>query len=131
MKHFLSMLILISISLATQAQNVVRGTVVDVNEEPVIGAAVIVVGTTTGTITDFDGNFVIENAARTGQLKVTYVGYIPATVPYTAGQSVKIVLKEDVGQLEEVVVVGFGTQKKANLTGSVAAVDNSSLTAQR
>ena len=124
MKHFLSMLILISISLATQAQNVVRGTVVDVNEEPVIGAAVIVVGTTTGTITDFDGNFVIENAARTGQLKVTYVGYIPATVPYTAGQSVKIVLKEDVGQLEEVVVVGFGTQKKANLTGSVAAVDN-------
>ena len=56
MKHFLSMLILISISLATQAQNTVRGTVVDVNEEPVIGAAVMVVGTTTGTITDFDGN---------------------------------------------------------------------------
>ena len=124
MKHFLSMLILISISLAAQAQNVVRGTVVDVNEEPVIGAAVMVVGTTTGTITDFDGNFVIENAARTGQLKVTYVGYIPATVPYTAGQNVKITLKEDVANLEEVVVVGFGTQKKANLTGSVAAVDN-------
>lgn len=125
MKHFLSLLILVSVSLTAYAQNVVKGTVVDVTGEPIIGAAVMVAGTTTGTVTDFDGNFVIENVAnKSGQLKVTYVGYEPAQVSYTAGTPVKVTLQEDNKNLDEVVVVGFGTQKKANLTGAVAAVDN-------
>lgn len=124
MKHFLSLLILVSVSLTAYAQNVVKGTVVDVTGEPIIGAAVVVAGTTTGTVTDFDGNFVIENVAKTGQLKVTYVGYEPQQVAYTAGSAVKITLQEDNKNLDEVVVVGFGTQKRANLTGAVAAVDN-------
>lgn len=125
MKHFLSLLILISVSLTAYAQNVVKGTVVDVTGEPIIGAAVVVAGTTTGTVTDFDGNFVIENVAnRTGQLKVSYVGYENQQVAYTVGTPVKVTLLEDNKNLDEVVVVGFGTQKKANLTGAVAAVDN-------
>ena len=125
MKHFLSLLIMVSVSLTAFAQHTVKGNVSDVSGEPILGAAVMVVGTTNGTVTDFDGNFVIENVAnRTGQLKVTYVGYEPAQVNYTAGTTVKVTLEEDNKNLDEVVVVGFGTQKKANLTGAVAAVDN-------
>ena len=125
MKHFLSLLILVSVSLSAYAQNIVKGTVVDTTGEPIIGAAVMVAGTTTGSVTDFDGNFVIENvASKSGQLKITYVGYEPATVNFKVGTTVKVTLQEDNKNLEEVVVVGFGTQKKANLTGAVAAVDN-------
>ena len=125
MKHFLSLLILVSVSLSAYAQNIVKGTVVDTTGEPIIGAAVMVAGTTTGSVTDFDGNFVIENvASKSGQLKITYVGYEPATVNFKVGTPVKVTLQEDNKNLEEVVVVGFGTQKKANLTGAVAAVDN-------
>ena len=125
MKHFLSLLILVSVSLTAYAQNIVKGTVVDTTGEPIIGAAVMVAGTTTGSVTDFDGNFVIENvASKSGQLKITYVGYEPATVNFKVGTTVKVTLQEDNKNLEEVVVVGFGTQKKANLTGAVAAVDN-------
>jgi len=124
MKHILSLLILVSVSLTTWAQNHVRGTVVDVSGEPIIGVNVSVVGTTIGTITDIDGQFDIPNVAREGQLKASYVGYETLVVPFTVGKSVNIVLHEDNEALEEVVVVGFGTQKKANLTGSVAAVDN-------
>lgn len=124
MKHFVSLLILISISLATAVAQSVRGTVVDTSGEPVPGASVVVTGTTVGSITDIDGNFSITGVAPSGHLDVSFVGYVTNKVAYRAGQNLRIVLEEDNKMLEEVVAVGYGTQKKANLTGSVANVDN-------
>lgn len=124
MKHFVSLLIMLSISLAAAVAQSVRGTVVDSNGEPVIGASVVVTGTTIGSITDLDGNFSITGVAPSGHLDVSFVGYVTNKVAYHAGQNLRIVLEEDNKMLEEVVAVGYGTQKKANLTGSVANVDN-------
>ena len=124
MKHFVSLLIMVSISLATAFAQSVRGTVVDTNGEPVIGASVVVTGTTVGSITDIDGNFSINGVPQSGHLDVSFVGYVTNKVAYRSGQNLRIVLEEDNVMLEEVVAVGFGTQKKANLTGSVANVDN-------
>lgn len=100
------------------AQNTdIKGTVVDQNGEPIIGASVRVEGQKGGVITDLDGNYVIK-APKGAKVTVSYIGYIPQTV--TAGGRVQ--LKEDAQNLDELVVVGYGVQKKAHLTGSVATV---------
>ncbi len=109
---------LLTISVMAQTNRTVKGTVVDELGEPIIGATVQVVGTTTGTITDIDGNYVIQ-APEKATLKVMFLGYISETVPADTKQ---VVLKEDAQQLEDVVVVGYGVQKKAHLTGAVATV---------
>lgn len=100
----------------------VKGTVVDANGEPVIGASVLMKGTTNGTITDIDGNFTLSNV-NPGILVVSYIGYKTQEIQVKGGAPVKIVLKEDSEVLEEVVVVGYGTQKKSSLTGAVTVVD--------
>lgn len=103
-----------------QAQ-AIRGQVIDKKTgEPIIGASVLVKGTTVGTITDADGKFTI-NASLGSVLKVSFIGF--KTVEIQATESMKIYLTEDTETLEEVVVVGYGIQKKANLSGSVASVD--------
>lgn len=100
------------------AQNTeIKGTVVDENGEPVIGASVRVEGQEGGVITDLDGNYVIK-APKGAKVIISYIGYTPQTV--TAGGRVQ--LKEDAQNLDELVVVGYGVQKKAHLTGSVATV---------
>ena len=101
------------------AQNkTVTGTVLDEKGEPIIGASVMIAGEKgKGTVTDFDGNYTLEMPAN-GKVLISYIGYISQTVK--PGGTVK--LKEDSQSLEEVVVVGYGTQKKAHLTGSVASV---------
>lgn len=100
---------------------IVKGTVIDVNGEPIIGANVMVKGTTNGTITDVDGNFSLDNAK--GVLVISYIGYNSQEIAVEGNETnLKIVLKEDSKQLEEVVVVGYGTQKKETLTGAVAMV---------
>lgn len=111
--------------VATVMQNLtVKGTVVDVNGESIIGASVVVKSNTTlGTITDLDGNFKLTNVPAQGTLIISYVGYRTQEVTYIQGRALKIVLEEDTETLDEVVVVGYGTQKKANLTGSVASVN--------
>jgi len=107
------------ISFGAMAQ--VTGTVVDVNGEPVIGASILEVGTTNGTITDFDGNFTITTQPN-AVLQISYIGYKAQEVS-VAGQNVfKITLHEDNELLEEVVVVGYGTVKKNDATGSVTAI---------
>lgn len=98
----------------------IRGTVVDANGIPVIGASVLVKGTSNGTITDIDGNFTLQNTS--GTLVVSYIGYKTQEVLIQNQKVFNIVLKEDTEVLDEVVVVGYGVQKKATLSGSVAQV---------
>lgn len=99
----------------------ITGRVLDANNEPVIGANVVVEGTTIGTVTDVDGNFMLDVPAG-ATLKISYIGYIEQSIPVGNKSVVSVVLKEDSQALDEVVVVGFGTQKKLNLTGAVTAV---------
>ncbi len=106
----------------------VKGIVVDPSGEPIIGATIKVKGQKTGVISDFEGNFAI-GAQRGTELEVSYIGYKTQIVK-VSGQNVKITLLEDAKALQEVVVVGFGTQKKVNLTGAVSVVDGDEL-AQR
>nr|WP_129729782.1 TonB-dependent receptor [Parabacteroides goldsteinii] len=112
-----------------QQTNNVTGTVVDVNGDPVIGANVVVKGTTNGTITDLDGHFVIEADSK-AVLNVSYIGYLTKEIAVGNQQSIRIVLLEDTKTLDEVVVIGYGTQKKADLTGSVANVSAEKLNTQ-
>lgn len=99
----------------------VKGKIVDINGEPIIGATVKEKGTSNGTITDFDGNFILETNSGS-ILDVSYIGYRPVEVKTVPGKLLSVVLKEDTQALEEVVVVGYGVQKKVNLTGSVGNV---------
>nr|WP_278703490.1 TonB-dependent receptor [Bacteroides intestinalis] len=98
----------------------VTGLVIDTNGEPVIGASVVEKGTTNGIMTDIDGKFTL-NVQTNAILKISFVGYQPQEIKAT--KIMKIILKEDTELLDEVVVVGYGTQKKANLTGAVSTVD--------
>lgn len=97
-----------------------KGVVLDETEQPIIGASVKVVGTTVGTITDLDGNFTL-NVPDGKEVEISYIGYLPQrfSAPF---KLTKIIMKEDAQQLDEVVVVGYGTQKKAHLTGAIATV---------
>lgn len=107
---------------AVMQAGTVKGTVVDAAGEPVIGANVMVKGTTNGTITDVDGNFKLDNAR--GTLVVSFIGYKTQEVAVKGNETnLRIVLKEDSELLEEVVVVGYGTMKKESLTGAVTVVD--------
>lgn len=99
----------------------IEGKVVDVNGEPIIGASVIVKGTSNGTITDVDGRFSLENVSGKA-LVISFVGYETQEILLKGKTSLNIILQEDTKSLEEVVVVGFGTQKKVNLSGSVSTV---------
>lgn len=100
----------------------ITGTVVDAAGVPVIGANVMVKGTTNGTITDIDGKFMLE-VAKDAILQVSYIGYMNQEIPVGNQSVLKIALKEDTQALDEVVVVGYGTQKKANLTGATSSVN--------
>lgn len=108
---------------------IVTGTVVDPFGDPVIGANVIVKGTTTGAVTDIDGNFSIQ-AEPSSILEVTYIGYLKREIAVAGQTHLRIVLNEDTQSLDEVVVIGYGTQKKADLTGSVANVNAEKLNTQ-
>ncbi|MEG1659013.1 MAG: TonB-dependent receptor [Bacteroides sp.] len=112
------------ITNSTQQQQTVSGTVSDATG-PIIGASVQVKGTTTGTITNLDGEFSI-NARKGATLIISYIGYTTQEVVVT-GKTLTINLKEDSKQLDEVVIVGFGTQKKVNLTGAVGSVNSEAL----
>ena len=105
-----------------QLNRKIKGTVKDNNGEPVIGANVSVKGTTNGTITDVDGNFSLENISDNDIIVISYIGYTSQEIKAGKQTSLKIILKEDTQAIDEVVVVGFGTQKKVNLTGSIGTV---------
>lgn len=105
-----------------QKNKEVIGRIVDESGEPVIGASVIETGTSNGCITDLDGRFMLKVNADKSTLDISYIGYQTQSVTTGTGKSLNVVLKEDAQTLAEVVVVGFGSQKKANLTGSVSSI---------
>ena len=113
-------LVAVSLSLSTFAQTAISGTVLDAaNGEPIIGANIIIKGTTTGTVTDFDGNFSLSAPAN-AVLQISYMGYKGVELPAQATMVIK--LGEDTEVLDEVMVVGYGTVKKNDATGSVTAI---------
>lgn len=121
-------LLMASISYIYAQQLTITGTVTDKGlGDPVIGATILVQGTTNGTVTDMDGKFSLD-VSKGDILHISYIGYQPQTIKVDGVQKVyTIQLGEDTQALDEVVVVGFGTQKKVNLTGAVSTVDTKAL----
>ncbi len=111
------------------AQNNIQltGTVTDTTGETVIGASVLEKGTTNGVITDIDGNFSLS-VSPNATIIISYVGYAAQEIPLNGRQSLKIILKEDTEMLDEVVVIGYGTMKKSDMTGAISSVDTEELT---
>lgn len=105
-----------------QQKTIITGIIQDSFGEPVVGANVVEKGTTNGITTDIDGKFSL-NVAENATLQISYIGYIPQEIPVKNQAFLSITLIEDLQKLDEVVVVGFGTQKKVNLTGSVGVAD--------
>lgn len=111
-----------------QSLHQVTGKVVDVNGEPVIGASVQVVGQSMGTITNLDGEFTLSSVPVNAVVVVSYIGFEKKEIKVPELQkSSRVMLREDTATLEEVVVIGYGTQKKINLTGAVAVVDSKTM----
>ena len=123
---FLALMVLCTSSAFAQKQ--VSGTVVDAAGEPIIGASVIVKGTSTGTVTDLDGNFIIKNTPENANLLISYVGYRNQTISVAGKTQINVTLEEDRQLLDEVVVVGYGVQKKSDVTGALAPIDSKELT---
>ena len=113
--------------LYVSAQNItVKGTVKDANGEPLIGVNVLQAGTTNGVISDFDGNFQL-NVPANAKLSLSFIGYKTVLVPVNGKQVLSVVMQEDSKTLDEVVVVGYGTMKKSDISGSVASVDREAM----
>ena len=119
--RFLMMVIVSFYTCISIAQTLVKGNIKDVSGEPLIGVSIKEKGTSNGTVSDLDGNFAITTS-KSNFLQVSYIGYISQEIKAENGKTLQIVLQENSEILEDVVVVGYGTQKKVNLTGSVSAV---------
>lgn len=119
-------------SQGTQQKQVkkVTGIIVDAAGEPVIGANVLVKGTTNGVITDIDGNYTLNDVPADAIISISYIGYQPLEFKADSKELAKVMLKEDSELLDEVVVVGYGTMKKTDLTGSVSSIHNEAITEQ-
>lgn len=114
--------LLFQVVVLAQNNITVSGTVTDEQGQPLPGASVVLEGTTTGIQTDFDGNYTLDNVPGDGSLVFSYVGFTSQTIPINNRTTINLTMQEDTQSLDEVVVVGYGTQKKADLTGSIATV---------
>ncbi len=124
-------ILMLCLGLAASAQNItVTGTVQDSTGEPLPGATVLVQGSASGVNTDLNGNFTLPNVNANGTLQVSYVGFNPKTVSINGQTNLTITLSEDSEMLDEVVVVGYGTMKKSDLTGSISTVGTAKLNAK-
>ena len=120
---WLFMLVLSSFMYVANAQQRnVQGMVTDPNGEPIIGASVVVKGTTNGTITDFDGKFTLSNVPEKGIITITYIGYKGQDIPVAGKSTLKVTLAEDTETLDEVVVVGYGAERKSLMAGAVSGL---------
>ncbi|MDD5620327.1 MAG: carboxypeptidase-like regulatory domain-containing protein, partial [Proteiniphilum sp.] len=116
-------------SVGVYAQLRVQGTVTDMGGTPMIGVNVIEKGTLNGTITDMSGNFTLTVESGESVLHFSYVGYITEEITVGNNRQINLEMREDTESLEEIVVVGYGTQAKKDITGSVAVVDTEQLLA--
>lgn len=125
-KAALALMLILFAPLSALAQSMaVKGVVIDQTGEPVIGATARVQGTNNGTITDFDGNFALSNVPQGASIEFSYVGYIQQVIPAKA--DMKVILVEDSKTLEDVIVVGYGVQKKSVVTAAIAKVSSDDL----
>lgn len=130
-KHFLRqfsfcLLLLAAISLQTNLfaqQGVIRGTVIDTDGVPVIGANVLVKGTTHGTVTDIDGHYMLSDVVPSSTLVFSYIGYIDEEIVYDGQSRIDVTLVEDIQSLDEVVVVGYGSLNRRELSSSIVQID--------
>jgi len=123
-KLSLVLLLVVAGVTAVMAQRTITGSVTDAEGEPLIGASILVQGTSTGTVTDIDGNYTLNLPEDAKVLVVSYTGFITQEVPVGASNTIDIVLEEDVAQLEEVVVTGYGVKRKKDVTGSISSVSS-------
>lgn len=121
------LLLLLCSAVYSYGQSLVTGRVLDELNEPVIGATITVKGTGTGTITDIDGNFKLNVPSLEKTLVISFVGYKSQEVPLAGKKSIKVVLVETANELQEVMVIGYGTQKKETLTGAISSVKTDAL----
>lgn len=127
---WLSLFLFFFPALISAQSSVVTGNITDNTGEAVIGANVLVKGTTTGVISDFDGNFSLQVPdLKTAVLQISFIGYAPQEIALKGKTSIKVVLKEDSEMLEEVTIVAYGTQKKETLTGAISSVKTDALLA--
>ena len=108
------------------AQTQLSGSVTDANGQPIPGATIIVQGTNNGTTSDFDGNYTIS-IEENQNLVISYLGYATQTILFTGQDNVNISLVEDLNELDEIVITGYGTQKKSHLTGAISKITNEKL----
>ncbi len=124
MKLKLLFFLLIFVPIGLLAQGQITGMVTDqADGMPLPGASVIVVGTTTGTITDFDGNYTLGDVSSDATLAFSYIGYLTQEVPVNGESTINVALQEDAQQLDEVVLTGYATERKADLTGAITVVE--------
>ncbi|MDR2474475.1 MAG: SusC/RagA family TonB-linked outer membrane protein, partial [Bacteroidales bacterium] len=122
-RKIMSMLCILSVgSLVAFAQKQVSGSVTDAGGEPLAGASVMEKGTTNGSMTDIDGKFTLSNVGNNAVLQVSFVGFVTQETPVGNASTLKIILTEDMQALEEVVVIGYGTVRRQDYTGSVSSV---------
>jgi TonB-linked SusC/RagA family outer membrane protein len=127
---FLLFFMTVSISNAVAQNYKITGTVSDAASDPIIGASVVAKDSEAGTITDMDGNFTLQVSSDTEQnLEISYLGYNTASLKAKAGSSVRVVLEESANALDEVIVVGYGTQKRATMTSAVAQIKGEKIAA--
>jgi len=120
-----------SFCVLSLAQNrPIQGRIVDEKGEPVIGASVLIAGTTSGAVTDLEGNFSLASVPAGAVLQISSIGYVSQEIRENGQSSLNITLQEDMLALDEIVVVGYGVQKKSDLTGAIGSVENSKLTAK-
>lgn len=126
-KLLFTVLFLMTVSVLSAQVKTITGVVTDNAGEPVIGASVAIDGTTNGDITDLDGRFTLSNVVENATLKISYIGYASQTISVRGQTNFRITLTEDEQQLEEVIVIGYGTAKKNNVTSAVSKMDSKSI----
>ena len=127
LRRLMFLLLLFVCSSGAFAQSKVTGKVVDASGEPIIGASVMVKGTSNGVVTDLDGNYSISNVPSGASLNISYVGYRTRTVAVDGKSQLNVTMEEDRQLLDEVVVVGYGTQKRSDVTGSMVNIGEEQL----
>ena len=123
--RLLSTVLLLMVTCGLFAQQyVINGTIKDSEGNALPGVNIVIQGTNEGTITDIDGNFNLNSSTETATIEISYVGYNTEVIEATAGSQVEINLKEDLTELDQIIVIGYGTQKKSLVTGAISSIDN-------